>query len=58
MWHTTCKVQIDDIPYAGPMIFPIGSIGGWPPAREYHTMERQAYNVTGGGAVGVPAQQV
>jgi hypothetical protein len=42
MWHTTCKVQIDDIPSA----------------RQYHMVERQANNVTGGGEVGVPAQQV
>ncbi len=40
------------------MSFLIGAIGGWPPPSEYHMVERQVNNVTGGGAVGVPAQQV
>jgi len=40
------------------MSFLIGAIGGWPPPSEYHMVERQVNNVTGGGAVGVPAQQL
>ncbi len=46
------------LPFAGAMRFLIGAIGGWPPPSEYHMVERQVNNVTGGGAVGVPAQQV
>ncbi len=46
------------LPFAGTMGFLIGAIGGWPPPSEYHMVERQVNNVTGGGAVGVPAQQV
>jgi hypothetical protein len=46
------------LPFAGTMSFLIGAIGGWPPPSEYHMVERQVNNVTGGGAVGVPAQQV
>jgi len=40
------------------MSFLIGAIGGWQPPSEYHMVERQANDVTGKDAVGVPAQQV
>ena len=40
------------------MSFLIGASGGWPYPSEYHMAERQGNNVTGGSAVGVPAQQV
>ena len=40
------------------MSFLIGAIGGWPPPSEFHMGERQVNDATGGGAVGVPAQQV
>ncbi len=40
------------------MSFLIGAIGGWAPPIEYLMVEREVNNVAGGGAVGVPAQQV